>query len=479
MKALLKSKYAKASMLYVILSILPKAINFLLLPLYLEYISPEEYGLLVLINLYGGLFGVFGCLQLNISASTQYFSKNVNKEVYRNGIIITTIGTTVLTFALFCAFGNTFFSFYNTEINFYPLGIVALISAALTQWNTILFVFLKNEYLLKQLGFFSLALSILGIGFQTYLIVHLKMGISGVVFGNLAAILTILPFMLIFYRKWFYKGLSDKKSLLQYGLTALKFSIPFLPTVFLNWAQNFGDRLIIENFMSVERVGQYAILLTLLTFPSMIVNAVMNALRPKLLVALTNQENNYIDKVEYLFTSFIVLILTFSLLGGTHLHWITDNTKYLEIRKYLFSGVLAILPGSLLYMNHLRLMSQEKTGLISQFSLFAVITQVIFLFVLVPFFGINGALCALGCGGILNYVLNTLRTSSSAKGSFKLILPTLALIIPVIVGLVLLYFNQSDVVVTAEVISVLVIILLAFLLRKEHQSSLILSTKIT
>ncbi|MEQ8239103.1 MAG: hypothetical protein RIA69_07805, partial [Cyclobacteriaceae bacterium] len=119
MNNIFKSKYTQASTLYVILGILPSAINFLLLPLYLKYLDVSDYGLLVLINLYAGLFNIFGCLQLNIAANTQYFAKGLDRENYRKGVLYATFFISTVMFLIFSAFGGVFFSFYKTDFSFY------------------------------------------------------------------------------------------------------------------------------------------------------------------------------------------------------------------------------------------------------------------------------------------------------------------------------------------------------------------------
>ena len=116
------SKYVKASTLYVIIGLLPSTINFLLLPVYLRYISPEEYGYLALLNVYLILFSAFACLQLNVSGGTQYFSKGINKESFRVAILSGSVMLIIFWFLIFTLLGNYFFSIYHTDVSFYPLG---------------------------------------------------------------------------------------------------------------------------------------------------------------------------------------------------------------------------------------------------------------------------------------------------------------------------------------------------------------------
>lgn len=468
MKRILKSKYTQASILYIILGILPSAINLLLLPLYLKYLQVADYGLLVLINVYTSLFSVFGCLQLNIAANTQYFSADLDKDSYKSGVLITAFISSFFIFGIFYSMGGIFFSFYKTDLSFYPLGLVALVSATLMAWHTIVFVFLKNEYRLKELGILSIASIILGIAFQFYLVIELKWGVSGIIFGIFFSRLVITLFLFFYYIKWVKIRLIAFENYLKYGWMALKFSIPFMPTILLHWLQTLGDRLILERFVSIDKIGQYAVLFTLLTFPQLVVNAVMSAFRPKLIQLMEDRRDALIQRLEFLFTFFIVLLLVFILFIGTHLNLLTDNLKYIEINRYLLIGVLSILPGSMLYMHHLRLMLAEKTGLISKYSLYSVTVQVSLLFVLVPDFGITGALLSYGIGGMVGYSLNAFKAYElNAYSFYKTIQPAVVFVIFVFMGLAFVSFSELDIKTISKIVSVFIILFLILILKGE------------
>ncbi|MEQ8238803.1 MAG: hypothetical protein RIA69_06305, partial [Cyclobacteriaceae bacterium] len=340
-------------------------------------------------------------------------------------------------------------------------------------------VFLKNEYRLKEFGLFSIALTILGIGFQSYFIIELQWGLSGILYGILFSKIIIIPFLIFYFRKWLIIHLKNLKETLKYGRMALKFSLPFLPSILLYWVQTLGDRFVLERFVSIEKVGQYAVILALLTFPQVVVNAVMNAFKPKLLQLLNDEKHSLIQKAEFLFTSFIVLSLVFVLFLGTHLDWITDNNKYIDINQYLFLGVLAILPSSMLYMHQLKIMRVEKTGDISKYAFYAFLTQFLLLFLLVPRYGISGALISFGLSGLLNYTLNAINSYGIHHYSVsKILQPAVAFIILVLAGVTLIHFSPLSIKTVAEIVALLTIILLTVILRKEIQQtySIILSS---
>ncbi|MEM6735298.1 MAG: hypothetical protein AAF620_04430 [Bacteroidota bacterium] len=435
------SKYVRASSLYVVIGLLPLTINILLLPLYLRYVSPEEYGYLALLNIYAVLFNAFSCLQLNISGSTQYFSKGIDRETFRSAILSGSAVLILFWFGLFTLMGDIFFSFYKSNVVFFPLGISVLLTAALGQLHACLFVFLKNEYRLKELAVYSIGILSISIISQLFLISYIDLSVAGIVYGGLAAKALVTPLILFNYRKWFFghgrAGFFNKK-VRSYLRKGLGFSLPFLPTVLLFQAQKVGDRMILERFLPLEIIGQYTVLITLLGLPSLIINAVFNAIRPRILELLEDKRDNLINQVEFFYVLGIIFIYLCTILVGSNLQWFTDNPKYIEIKQYLNLGVIVSLPASLLYFNHLRLMQRVQNKLIAFFALYSFVLQLALLLFLVPLFGITAAFYAMGAAGSLTYFLNLYAANRNRSWEY------LARQTPLLVFLILALFGMMS-----------------------------------
>ncbi len=444
-RKLLETKYIKASSLYVFISVLPSVLNFLLLPLYLKYISVEEYGYLTLLNLYAMAFNVFASLQINIAASTQYFYKGTDKLAYRSGILLVTILAASLTFIVFVLSAEKAFMLFKNDIEFYPLGTVVLTSMALSQVQAIIFLFFKNEYRVREIGIFSITSTAINVLTQVLLITYFDMGIAGIVYGRLIPKVVIVTLLLIVFSKWFFgKQLTlffSRKSL-QYAWVALKFSIPFLPAALLQRAQTYSDRFVLEQHLSLDAVGQYAVLVTLLTIPNLIVSAILSAFKPRIMGLLELRSFDAIRVLEYFYLATAAVFFLFTLVLGSNLNLITDNTKYIEIKDYIYLGIFCAIPGSILYYSHIKLMHAKKTSLISRYSFMSFLVHIALLVILIPYFAILGALLAMGCASLLNCLLCQYgyKKTMNLPTHIKQYEPIWSLLVVLILGLITMYY---------------------------------------
>lgn len=431
MKALLRSTVARATTLYTFLSVLPALVNFLLLPLYLNYLSVESYGYLALLNLFALLYSVFASMQLNIAAGNQYFTlEEAEKTPYRHALFQTNLLSCVLMFLLFLALGPTFFRIYENDLPFAPLGALVLGTTMIRQINNLVMVFMKNEYRLKVIGRYALAITLLNVCLQVIALVFLKMGLAGIIKSTFLSTLVVTTVLLIQHRNWLWrKGTLLSGQAWRYAIMGLKFSLPFLPAVLVFQGQVAMDRIVLERYGTLAMVGQFALLMTLLSIPNMFVDALIKAIRPKVLGFLKNGEEGKVRQLERCYVGVVCFIFLGALVVGTHLHLVTDSPKYQEIGNYVLLGVAALLPGSLLYFKHLRIMFRDQSGAISRYSIIAAAIQFVLLWMLVPTYHVNGALIATGVAGLVNYAL---LASNDASGNvfpheFRLLRPALGL----------------------------------------------------
>ncbi len=396
------------------------AINVFLLPLYLRYITAEEYGYLALVNLFGTLFGAFAIAQLNIAGGVQYFAKDVDKSSFRVATVSGGILLLLVTFCSFFTIGPLFFGALQSKVAFYPLGVCVLLNTFLGSVQTLISVFLKNEYQIGVLARYSIGLLVSSVGLQVLLITQFNQGIHGIVYGDLIAKSLFTTIMVFHFRQWIFGTRANhilQKKTRRYFVDALKYSLPFVPTVLLHQAQRFGDRLVLERYVSLEEIGQYALLITLLGVPAMLVNALIGAIRPRVLELMGESKAGVIKDVEYLYFILISMVYLMAILLGTNLGLLTSHPKYIQVGNYMYMGVLASLPGSLLYFHHLRLMYAEKTKLILIYTFQSTLIQLVILTLLVDTMGILAAVIALGVGSLYNYVV-TLKASKGLNSSY-------------------------------------------------------------
>lgn len=398
-----KDKSKKAFATYLLLSVLPSSIKFFLLPIYVNFLTPEDYGALSILNVFAAAYAIMGCLQFNIPASVNYFKVD-DKTGFEKSIFSSAIFIAFGSFLVFLLLGSTVLGTYfqNSVGGFFPLGIMALANAFLGQVHVVFFVFLRNKYQLRQLTFYSVLLVVSSSVLQFVLIVFFKQGVFGSLMGSLVSTAIVVLFILIKNHhlltfsidRMVYKG-------------ALAISLPMIPAVLIDVVMKYSDRVFLERLMSMEAVGLYTVLSNIFILVSTVSVAFASAIKPILYTQFEDIQKNK-REIEGTISSFVkIILLTLSgiILIGSNLNLILDQEKYLSIIPYFaLAGMMAI-PNLIIQIPHLEMLYSNQSKRISQATLVGALVQMALLTVLIPRFQINGVLMALGIAGLIHFAI--------------------------------------------------------------------------
>ena len=212
---------------FTLISFLQPCLGFILLPIYLNYIPVEEYGVLTLLIAFFAIFNSFSFLKTDMAMRTLYFeySEKKEKENLFSQLFSFNISLGLLWIVFFLIAGNFIFeiSFVNA-INFFPYGILFLIQTLLSGINNLYIIYIQNQ---KNANLYSKIISttVLGQAFlQFFLIVIFSEGILGYLYGTIAVQLVLFLYILLHQKKC--KLFNFKNDSL---IKSLKFSIAFVP----------------------------------------------------------------------------------------------------------------------------------------------------------------------------------------------------------------------------------------------------------
>ncbi len=397
---------AKAILLFTLLGVLPSAIGFLLLPIYLKHYDPSEYGLLVIFNLLGSFYGSFSNLKLDAAMRTTYYDYYQDDELrikFIKSIFTTAVMASFFTLLAMLTLGYLFFDgiFKGEELSFYPFGPLVLISVFFGQIPSVFYVVLKNEYRLKIYSSYIISFLLMNVLFQYLLIVIYELGVLGAILGMLASRVLICFVLLI--KEWRLLDFNVDKEMLN---NALKFSIPFLPFIFLNWFFMNGDRILLERILNLEAVGKYALLVAIIGLVRLIFSAMDNAFRPYVFEYFKIgfvKDNPHLQKMYFWYICIGLLAFSGILMAGTNLHLITDNSKYLSIVELFPLATLLMLPRLLSRLAALKLIFLKRSAYISTTTAISLVLLVVLFFTLIPSHGLKGALYAIGIMNIVQF----------------------------------------------------------------------------
>ncbi|MEL6255414.1 MAG: oligosaccharide flippase family protein, partial [Bacteroidota bacterium] len=310
-----------SSLVLTALGFIPALAGIFLLPLYLNQLSSEEYAIMNLVIIFAGFAAMIGNLKLDAAMRTFYFDfdkepemlKKYLSQVFSAGLLLLT-----LFFGVLLLLGPFLFEliFRSEKLSFFPYGLYALATSFLSLAKSPYMIFLKNQIRLKEFAYYNLGEFFLIFALQAYFILVLGKGVEGALLGSLIA-------QAIIFFIFFLLNLSLLKWKIEFAFLkpSMRYSLGIIPFILVNWMIIRGDRILFEQFSELKEVGKYALLMAILGFSRILLNAMDNALRPflysRLKVAdLESLEEahvliRYYVAVSCLFLSAILMLSTF------------------------------------------------------------------------------------------------------------------------------------------------------------------------
>jgi O-antigen/teichoic acid export membrane protein len=237
-------------------SVLAKAIGFLLLPLYTRYLSPDDYGVLEILDLTMSLIGMF--MNMGMTASVLRYYNNAPSAEAKRRVISTafwfvTVTGALLWLAAMVAARPLSTLLFNANV---PSGYFLL---SFTSFTLGYIINIPSTYVQakEKSGVLVIADTVcLGslLGLNIYFVVFLKIGLAGILLSPLiTGALRILVFGVWTVRN---NGLGFEWPRLR---EMLRFGAPLVLSNLAMFTLNFSDRFFLKQFGSLGEVGVYSV----------------------------------------------------------------------------------------------------------------------------------------------------------------------------------------------------------------------------
>ena len=246
----------KHGLIYGLGNILSKVTIFFLIPIYTNYLTTKEVGILALIEMTEMFFITIGSSA--IYQSTWYKLSLNNKDSHSKIIFSGYMGliiSNIVLLVLLSFFMDGFYQFLGFSKNTgYSIGYLVLINILLQFGGT--FTLALWQYQQKSIPFIILSIfQLIGIlAFSIYFVVFQSMGIFGIILGKFIVVLSIFIFSTIFLIKKYYSIPSFK---IFYEL--IKFGYPLIFIGLATPILNVSDRYFLNLFVPLSQIGIYSI----------------------------------------------------------------------------------------------------------------------------------------------------------------------------------------------------------------------------
>lgn len=372
---------------------LPVAMRFFLLPVYLLVLDVDDYGMLAVIYIIGSFFEIFGNLKLETAVQT-YFFDHVNQPEKLNSYISNIFSTSLfLSFgllALLCLLGPILLDWIlkSNDLSFFPDVLIILMTTCLVINLRIYYVFIKNKKFFLEFVGYSFVSLILNTGFQLFFLFVMDMGITGILLGSLVG--TIIVFLYFMIRHRYLLTFKLDWKLIR---PSLAYSVTLIPFLIFFWANQRIDRFFIERLLGWEWVGKFAVLMALTNLIRIIISSANTSFRPFLFEYFSKGVDVNKDKIlllERMFIYIVYLAVSVVLLIGTNLDLMVNKPKFLEIMPLVPLASMVPLALGYAQLFNQQLIFSKNANRITIVSIIAFVIMMPLYYFLLPIFELEG-----------------------------------------------------------------------------------------
>jgi O-antigen/teichoic acid export membrane protein len=389
-------RLTKHSAVYGIGHILSRGVGFLLLPLYTNYLSTAEYGMVALVFTFIAFVNIFFLYGLDSSFLRFYAleeSAAGKRKVLSTAVLMTLCSSCC--FALLLLFLSP--SLARLFLDGPEAVLLLRLSAGILFFDTLAtfpYLLLRLEERSKRFVAYRFFNILVNLTLNVLLVAHFRMGVTGVFLSNLIAsgcsLIVLLPVV------WKKIGMVPFASMAR---ELLKFGLPFVPSGLASITMELIDRYMLREMKGLEVVGIYNAGYKLGLFMLLVVMAFKFAWQPFFL-KLGHQEDrakrSFASVLTYfsLASSFLLLLIAFFVndlvrfrFGSLTIFgpefWSGTVVVPVVLLAYIMMGLyLIFLPG--IYL-------KKRTRFVPLFTGFGAVVNILGNLLLIPRWGMMGA----------------------------------------------------------------------------------------
>jgi O-antigen/teichoic acid export membrane protein len=325
------SKTFKNTIIYVLLGFISPAINFILIPLYTNYLSPEQYGIITISVVFQAILNIVIGLGLVGTYHRFYYDYDDQKSI--NSLFDTCISINILT-TIFLSLGLFFYGdlifkdlFETTEFTMNKYGWWVVLTAI----SGIIQNFILAEYRNKEeagkysiYSFLFFIATVIGVFIG---VVVLKANALGSIIGRSIGIsIPIFIYLLFVYK--------NRKFEIQYNNIGklLNYGYPIMIYATLTFLYNNSDRVIISKYLNTSTLGLYGFAMSIAAVCEIMANAMNNTFMPKINKMMKDVDDIVFlkeIKLQFSYIFIMMLIVIVSLIAFT-----MPGIKYFINNKY-------------------------------------------------------------------------------------------------------------------------------------------------
>ena len=402
-----KKSLLKNSGIYGIVQILQKGAGLLLMPIYTQYLTKGENGIITTVQSWVAFFVIFYTLCLN-SAVVRFYvdykeDKNKLKDFWGSCFVFVFLNGLVLTIILILTRHYILSPLIGEEIDFFPFIFLGLISITLNPIYTMMQGILQAKEDGKIYGINNLAYFFFNIGLNLLFIVGFKMGALGILLA-----LAITDVVFFIYAVIKLKSEITFKVKKIYLKEAMKYSLPLLPHSLSGVTVSVIGNIMLSKFNGVEATGVYGNASKFGIVINSLTMAVNQAYVPWFFSKMKHKEENeaeIVNMAEYITIIYGLLAMGLSLFSQEIMYLFAEKSYWIGWKvipfisfAYVFNGIYFFFVNPLFY-------NKKGVKFIAIGTFTGAFLSVVLNIALIPIFGDIGAGLSLMISSIISCIL--------------------------------------------------------------------------
>ena len=376
------------------------------LPIFTRYLTVEDYGVYALLIAFAVFVSGVANFGLTIGYERNFFEAKGNTQKIAALLYSTlsfVVSTTLIIGFFTFLFRSQLASWIIGSAKYGDLLVWAFLSYSTTTLKSYFLVYYKNTENPKSFVWYSIDENLLNVGFSLFFVTYLKIGVSGLIFGQLVASSIVLIVLS-------YRFLTRMPFAFSYDMLreSLKLSLPLKARIFFGVLGTHFDKYLINLLGSLGGVGIYSLGQKIANIVFVFMTSVQHVYAPQVYKRMFELEQpesgrsvgNYLSLFAYISVAGGVFVALFS---EEIIQILTPSSYHKSI------DVVTIL--SLLYASHFfgkqpQLIFAKKTGITSIMTLVSIFINIMINIPFIKFWGYLGAAYGSLISGIIINVIS-------------------------------------------------------------------------
>jgi len=384
-------------------------LSFITLPIYTKYLTPSDFGIIALGFLFGQITTSIFSFGLS-SATTRFFFEFREKKKLDDFRLLNTTNL-VFQIIMFILIGLLIFLFSkNFSILIYQDGnlkkiiFLSYVYGALNRiYNYFLNIFIFTENPKKYLKY-NISNSLIIHALSIVLILLFSFSFEARIYSPIIIYILFIPLLIYSTKNFFYK-----KFKFLYLKKSLTFSYPQVPDNIIGLTNEGADKYLLGYFKSISVLGLYDLSNKFANISKIIFDSVIKTWTPFFLKNSEKNDENSKKKIVEMY-NYILSFFTISSLSiiyfSEELVKLLTNEQFYEIIIYIpLIGSYIFIIHSINIISKAQLIASKKLKYYIYASSTSLIINIILNILLIPKFGIFGAVFATGFSGLISSLI--------------------------------------------------------------------------